>query len=53
MIHNYKINKFKEGTIIYRSAPFIGLQKGNGKATSTNHNFAWFAPSEAEEEHYI
>jgi len=50
---NYKINKLNEGTIIYRAAPFINVEKGNGKATSTNHNFAWYASSEAGAEPYV
>lgn len=51
--HNYKINTLIQGTIIHRAAPYIGLQKGNGKATSTNHNFAWFAKSKAGAEPYV
>lgn len=51
--HKYKINTLNKGTTIHRAAPYIGLQKGNGKATSTNHNFAWFVTSKEGAEPYV
>jgi len=52
MHHGYKITELNKGTMIYRAAPFISLQIGNGKATKTLKNFAWFAPSEAAAKPY-
>jgi hypothetical protein len=53
MKHGYEIKTLEKDTTIYRAAPYIGLQRGNGKATSTNHNFAWFATLEAGAEPYV
>lgn len=53
MSNGYKVNMVKEGTTIYRAAPFLSIQTGNGKATSTQNNFSWFASSLEGAEPYV
>lgn len=49
----FKTVQLNQGTTIHRAAPNIGLQRGNGTATSTKHNFSWFATSRAGAEPYV
>ena len=34
-----------KGTTMFRAAPFMGLHPGNGTASATKHNYAWFGPA--------
>ena len=48
----FRTSRLNQGATIYRAAPTIGLQRGNGTATSTKHNFAWFSTSREGAEPY-